>query len=156
MISNLVSKFECAGTIYTLAVAEDWYNQQVAFEGIPWYRFASRPTTTDNAIARGASNDGMNIIVYDATGDMTGSKGNTLEQYTGVSKLKGALTPDGGKNYYLDVINELSQYIYANVVLPEYPSTGTLNTGHSAVGTRCDRKWCGSRLYVEGTPTTIW
>jgi hypothetical protein len=78
---------------------------------VPWYRFASRPTTSLNAIARGAKNDAMNIIVYDATGDLTGSKGNTLEQYIGVSKLTGALTPEGEKNFYEDVINTRSQFV---------------------------------------------
>ena len=78
-----------AGTFYTIAAVDNWYNQQIAFEGIPWYRFASRPTSSLNALDRGASNDAMNIIVYDATGDESGSKGNMLESYFGVSKLKG-------------------------------------------------------------------
>ena len=118
MFLPLPSEFLSGATVFTLTSADDWYNQQIALEGIPWYRFASRPTTSLNAIARGAKNDAMNIIVYDATGDLTGSKGNTLEQYIGVSKLKGALTPEGEKNYYEDVINERSQFIYANHLSP--------------------------------------
>ena len=121
-------------TVFTLTSAADWYSQQVALEGIPWYRFASRPTTTLNAIARGAKNDAMNIIVYDATGDLTGSKGNTLEQYIGVSKLSGALTPEGEKNYYEDVINTRSQFVYANQPITWTAVAATLNAGRSAVG----------------------
>ncbi len=109
-----------------MASVESWYNQQIAFEGIPWYRFAPRPGTSLNAVARGANNDEMNIIVYDATGDETGSKGNTLESYTGVSKLKGALTPEGGKNYYHEVINERSGFVFAGAVLPASWSGNTL------------------------------
>jgi hypothetical protein len=121
-------------TVFTLTSASDWYSQQVALEGIPWYRFASRPTTTLNAIARGAKNDALNIIVYDATGDLTGSKGNTLEQYIGVSKLSGALTPEGEKNFYEDVINTRSQFVYANQPITWDAVSSTLNAGRSAVG----------------------
>ena len=39
------------------------------------YRFAGRPGTSQNARERGASNDELNIIVYDATGNLTGSTG---------------------------------------------------------------------------------
>jgi hypothetical protein len=121
-------------TVFTLTSAADWYSQQVALEGIPWYRFAPRPTTTLNAIARGAKNDAMNIIVYDATGDLTGSKGNTLEQYIGVSKLSGALTPEGDKNFYEEVINTRSQFVYANQPVTWAAVSTTLNAGRSAVG----------------------
>ena len=107
-----------SNVFYSVESVENWYNSQVAFEGIPWYRFASRPTSSFNAIERGAYNDAMNIIIYDATGDETGSKGNMLESYFGVSKLKGALTPEGEANYYHKVINERSGYIYAGALLP--------------------------------------
>ena len=126
-----------AGTFYQLAVAESWYDQQIAFEGIPWYRFAGRPGTSPNAAERGAKNDELNIIIYDATGDETGSKGNMLESYFGVSKLKGALTPAGEKNYYHTVINERSGQTYAGAVLPPLGGSLTnLNNGLSAVGTQ--------------------
>ena len=126
-----------AGTpdFYQLVSAESWYNQQVAFEGIPWFRFAPRPGTSLNALARGAKNDELNIIIYDATGDETNSKGNLLEAYYGVSKLKGALTPEGEANYYHKVINERSGFVYAGATLPEVTG-GTINDGNSAVGTQ--------------------
>ena len=124
-------KVSDGSTVFTLTSADNWYNQQIALEGVPWYRFASRPTTSLNAIARGAQNDAMNIIVYDATGDLTGSKGNTLEQYIGVSKLSGALTPEGEANFYEKVINEKSQFIYANQAISW---TSDLNSGLSPVG----------------------
>ena len=126
--------FGFAGSFYRVEVVENWYQQQIAFEGIPWYRFASRPTTTLNGIQRGAKNDAMNIIVYDATGDETGSKGNMLESYFGVSKLKGAVTPEGEPNYYHKVFNERSGYLYAGALLP-IADAGSLNTGLAAIGT---------------------
>ena len=123
-----------SNVFYTVASVDNWYNSQVAFEGIPWYRFASRPTSSFNAIERGAFNDALNIIIYDATGEETGSKGNMLESYFGVSKLKGALTPDGEANYYHKVLNERSGYVFAGATVPVI-STGTLNDNRDAVGT---------------------
>ena len=129
-----------AGSVYQLTAADDWYTQQIAFEGIPWYRFASRPTTTQQGVERGAINDAMNILVYDANGDETGSKGNLLESYFGVSKLKGALTPEGEPNYYRKVLNERSGYVYAGALIPVYGSplnatTADLGATMGAVGT---------------------
>ncbi len=129
--------------IYLLQAAGDWYTAQEAFSGVPWYRFASRPGTTQNALDRGALNDELNIIVYDASGVFTGTKGNTLEQFIGVSKLRGAVTQEGELNYYIDVINNRSGYLFANQVLTGADLDG-LNTGLSAVGTQlADGVKCG-------------
>jgi hypothetical protein len=118
--------------VFTIEYIGDWYNNQIAFQGLPWYRFASRPGTSLNAQDRGATNDEMNVIVYDATGDITGSKGNVLEAYIGVSKLKGATSPEGELNYYSDRINEFSGFIYAN--FPFELAKGGLNQGKSPIG----------------------
>ncbi len=123
---------------YQLSSAESWYDQQIAFEGIPWYRFAPRPGTSLNAQSRGAKNDEMNILVYDATGELTGSKGNTLEQYIGVSKLKGAVSPEGEANYYHKVMNEKGSFVYSGALIAPLQATDaspSINTGSSAVGT---------------------
>ena len=119
--------------VFYVNSAKDWYKEQIAFAGIPWYRFAGRPGTTQNAAERGALNDEMNIIVYDAAGDLTGSKGNTLESYFGVSKLAGAKTPEGDVNHYRSVINNRSSYLFAGSVI-DAPADG-INTNLSAVGT---------------------
>ena len=118
--------------VFQIEFIGDWYNQQVAFQGIPWYRFADRPGTSLNALDRGARNDEMNMIVYDATGDLTGSKGNVLEAYLGVSKLKGATTPEGEVNYYADRINEFSEFVFANQ--PYDLAKGGMNQGRADVG----------------------
>lgn len=103
-----------ANYVYRVLSAEDWYDQQIAYQGVPWYRFAPRPGTTRYALERGATGDGLNVLIYDTTGDLTGSKGNILESYIGVSKLASARTAEGENNYYIDVINQSSQYIWAN------------------------------------------
>ncbi|AEC52983.1 tail sheath stabilizer [Synechococcus phage S-CRM01] len=114
-------------SVFRISTFADWYSSQIAFQGIPWFRFASRPTTTVNAFDKGATNDGLNIILYDTTGALTGSKGNVLEQYFGVSKLIGARTQEGELNYYVDVINNRSNYIFANRDLTASDSVDELN-----------------------------
>lgn len=110
-----VGDFISDGTnVFEMDATDAWYDKQIAFAGIPWFRFASRPTTTINANDKGASNDEMHIIVYDANGDLTGSKGNVIESFYGVSKLRGAKTPEGDNNYYIDVLNRRSSNIFGN------------------------------------------
>ena len=118
--------------VFQVQFAGDWYRQQVAFQGLPWYRLAGRPGTSPDAMDRGAKNDEMNIIVYDATGDLTGSKGNVLESYIGVSKFYNAKTPEGETNYYADRINEFSDVIFALRAVKG--TNGPLNDGLVEVG----------------------
>ena len=119
--------------VFKLQSSGDWYTAQEAFAGLPWYRFASRPGTSQNAQERGASNDEVNIIIYDASGNFTGTKGNTLESYYGVSKLASARTQEGDDNYYINVINNRSSYLWANQTLES--EVGNINADLSAVGT---------------------
>ncbi len=118
--------------VFQIEFIGDWYNQQIAFQGLPWYRFADRPSTSLNALDRGARNDEMNILIYDATGDLTGSKGNVLESYLGTSKLKGATTPEGETNYFADRINAFSQFVYSNQ--PYDLANGEINQDRADVG----------------------
>jgi len=59
------------------------------------------------------NSDEMHIVVVDDGGKFTGVPGTILETYRGVSRATDAKTVDGGKNYYKDVINDNSDYIYA-------------------------------------------
>ena len=141
--------------VYRLRAAEDWYKNQIAFQGVPWYRFAPRPTATLDALDRGASGDGLNIIIYDETGALTGSKGNVLESFYGVSKFKGAETPEGENNYYVDVINSRSNYLFANRPLDDTPQGKLLpihlllNSGLDAAGDQIGDGKRGAYIAVE-------
>ena len=83
------------------------------FDGAP----GTSQWATDNA--RG-SGDEMHIVVYDTTGDITGSVataagGRTkgvIEIFGNVSKSSVAKTAQGSSNYYADVIYRESKYIY--------------------------------------------
>jgi phage tail sheath protein FI len=74
--------------------------------------FDTAPTTTAYAEAVGGSGDAIHIAVIDEDGDITGTKGSVIETYENVSVAKDAKTPQGAGNYYKEVINQRSQYIY--------------------------------------------
>ena len=108
--------------LHQIQALVDWYRTQIAFQGLYWDRFGPRPIDTPNAQERGVTNDGLNLIVYDATGDLTGSRGNVLETFFGVSKLRGTYTLDNQNNFYADRINNDSIYVYSNQALQPFKS----------------------------------
>ena len=100
---------------YSVSKVDDWYEQQIAFAGIPWTSFAARPGTSRHALESGAIDDEMHVIVYNVANNYKRvGRGSTFEQYLQVSKLKGAKTEEGSNNYYADLINENSEFIYSN------------------------------------------
>jgi phage tail sheath protein FI len=74
--------------------------------------FDSAPGTSDYAASSGASNDELHVIIIDANGAWTGTSGAVLEKFAFVSKASDAKKSDGTNNYYKDVINSRSQYIW--------------------------------------------
>lgn len=74
--------------------------------------FTSAPGTSDYAAARGGSNDELHIVVIDEDGLFTGRPNDVLETFGFVSQGVDAKTNDGGSNYYKNVINNQSKYIW--------------------------------------------
>lgn len=75
--------------------------------------FSGAPGTTNYASTiNSTANDEMHIVVVDEDGKFTGSKGTILEKFAFVSKASDAKTDTGESNYYKDVINKKSQYIW--------------------------------------------
>ena len=87
--------------------------------------FDSNPTTSEYLIRNnsnaGLANDEMHIVVLDTTGRISGTANTILEKYSFVSKASDAKTDDGSSNYYKDVINSRSKYIW----WLSHPSEGT-------------------------------
>jgi hypothetical protein len=90
------------------------YNQQTGGSFVwPWRaEFDSAPGTTSYTDGLGGSNDELHIVVYDADGGITGTVGAILEKFSYVSKASDARKSDGANNYYKDVINAQSRYIW--------------------------------------------
>ena len=82
--------------------------------------FDSAPGTSTYAAGKGFTDDEMHIVVFDRTGLINGFRKDTagertnavLETYPFVSKAFGAKTPQGGTNYYPDVIFKQSSFVY--------------------------------------------
>ena len=92
--------------------------------------FDKAPGTSPYAQANGGSNDELHIVVLDEDGGISGVKGDILETFAAVSKGSDAKTPQGGTNYYPDVIYNQSKYIY----WMDHNASGT-NWGSAVSGT---------------------
>lgn len=75
-------------------------------------QFDGAPGTSEFVAGVGGSNDEMHIIVVDATGAITGSAGTVLEKFAFVSKAGNAKSDTGATNYYKEVINRSSKYLW--------------------------------------------
>jgi oxalate decarboxylase/phosphoglucose isomerase-like protein (cupin superfamily) len=74
--------------------------------------FDSRPGTSAYVAERGGANDEMHLIVIDTKGVFSGVANTILEKFPFVSKAVDAKNDDGSSNYYVNVINDRSEFIY--------------------------------------------
>ena len=96
-----------------------------------YYDFVtSAPGTSPWATTRGGSADQMHIVVVDEDGEWTNVKGQVIEVFDAVSKASDAKNEDGSTNYYKEVINRQSQYLWWGG-----HTTGLTNAGSAASGT---------------------
>ncbi len=54
----------------------------------------------------------INIVVTDVDGKITGTVGQVLERFVGLSKASDARTPVGESNYYPQVLKMRSRFIF--------------------------------------------
>jgi phage tail sheath protein FI len=99
--------------------------------------FDSAPNTSTYAAAENPSSpttpvDELHIIVIDEDGVFSGTPGTVLEKFAFVSKASDAKKSDGTNNYYKNVVNSRSEYIW----WMDHPTTvtGTTNWGSVAAG----------------------
>jgi phage tail sheath protein FI len=86
-----------------------WTSSSINFKA----EFNGIPGTSNFVGLRGGSNDEMHIIVIDEKGKFTGLPNTILEKFAFVSKAYDAKNDDGSSNYFVNVINDRSKYIYA-------------------------------------------
>ena len=102
--------------------------------------FDSAPGTSDSAALLGHSNDELHIAVVDVDGTWSGTAGTVLEAFQFVSQASDAKKSDGQSNYYKEVINRTSSYVYWT----GHP-TGLTDAGESFAGQT------SATAYVTGT-----
>ena len=74
--------------------------------------FDRAPGTSSAAAREGSSNDEMHIVVVDEEGRITGTANTVLERFSSISKAADAKNEDGSTNYYVNVINQNSRYVW--------------------------------------------
>lgn len=82
-----------------------------------WELVDQSPTQSEYMRAQGntAANDELHVVVVDEDGKFSGVPGTVLEVFESVSRAIDAKTTDGASNYFKDVINDNSRFVwYAN------------------------------------------
>lgn len=97
-------------TVSDVAVSD--HNVQRRWEFYP--NFDQAPGTSTYATNAGGSNDEIHVVIADEDGEWTGTKGNVLETFSNVSVASDAKTEDGATNYYRNVLNQSSAYVWWN------------------------------------------
>ena len=80
--------------------------------------FDAKPTSLHTFTANDGTatnvDDEIHVLIIDENGLITGTPNNVVEKYQGLSLLSDATNADGSSNYYYDVINNQSQYVFVN------------------------------------------
>jgi hypothetical protein len=111
--------------------------------------FDSAANTSPYVADRNGINDELHIVVYDTTGQISGSVGTVLERFGYVSKASDAKNSDGSSNYYKDVINNRSKYVW----WAKHNTDGT-NWGTTASGTSFDELLEADSFSLSGGTST--
>tara|TARA_B100000902_G_scaffold44867_1_gene52453 strand:- start:5303 stop:7732 length:2430 start_codon:yes stop_codon:yes gene_type:complete len=95
--------------------AEDWYNTQtlgLENQTIFWKSLAEKPSTSSYASERSSRFDEMHVVVVDDTGKVTGSAGNIVEKWIGLSKASDAKISPSADIFYKNYIAQYSQNLF--------------------------------------------
>ena len=92
-------------------------------------QFGIAPGTSDYGTKNNSVNDELHIIVIDEDGKFTGTANTVLEKWAFVSKASDAKAPDGSTNYYKNILNDKSRYVWWTGHQP-----GGTNWGGAAAG----------------------
>ena len=98
------TKYTGSRDITSLAATKQWkYHDLVG----------GAPGTSVFTEEKGGAGDEIHVVVVDEDGDISGTKGTVLEVFDAVSRATDAKTESGESNYWIDVIERQSQWIYA-------------------------------------------
>jgi hypothetical protein len=116
--------------------------------------FDGAPSTSTYAANNSSSLDEVHIVVIDQLGYFTGVPGYVLEKFAFASKASDAKKSDGTNNYYKNVINTNSEYIYwmdHTAAGSDWGSTAVVGGAFATVGTAITRQLSGG---VDGLTAT--
>jgi len=96
-----------------------------------YYNFFDRaPDTSNYVTTAGGSTDQLHIAIVDEDGQWTGTKNQVIERFEAVSFALDAQNEDGTTNYYKNVINQQSSYMWWAA-----HNASNSNAGSAALGT---------------------
>ena len=148
--NDFIAKY--AGTLgnaLRVSISDGNTHSSFAYAGF----FDSAPGTSDYVASNGGSNDELHIVVVDITGQITGTANTVIERFGYVSKASDAKNSDGSTNYYKEVLNQRSKYVWWAAHNSEGTNWGTTATNTSfATLTAADNFNLNGGLTV--TPTT--
>lgn len=98
-----------------------------------------------------AANDELHLVVVDEDGMFTGSPGTVLEVFKGLSRATDAKLSDGSSNYYKNVINDRSNYVWWASDRANAPSATAMLVASSTNVTPLSLSFQGG---VDGDETT--
>ena len=75
-------------------------------------QFTSAPATSTYVNNKGGANDEIHIVVVDEDGLFSGTRGTVLEKFPFVSKASDGKDDSGNSNFYKNVLETKSEYIY--------------------------------------------
>ena len=99
-------KYTGTRAITTLPITKKWKYHNLV-DSAPGTSLYAQPIKAD-------AFDELHIVVLDAGGEITGTKGTVLEVYEGLSRATDAKTESGESNFFRDVIERKSKWIYAH------------------------------------------
>ena len=114
---DIVDQVGVVTGITSALVPQDWFdNQEVELQNgrvsVPWNTLANRPTTTEFARSRNSRFDEFHIVIFDATGEVTGNAGTILEKNIGISKGRDAEFSVGTPSYWRKYLANVSRYSF--------------------------------------------
>lgn len=117
--------------------------------------FDTAPGTTSAAAALGASNDEVHVVVVDTLGLFGGVPGAALETYAYLSKALDGKDENNGPSFYMDVLNDQSQYVWAlkpatNATLAAVNAAGAGGGSVTAIAVTA-----GGSGYAQGAAVTL-
>ena len=95
-----------------VAVANTWTTTNWQRQWEYWSYFDRAPGTSQYATDRAATTDEMHVVVVDEDSKFLGVVDNLTERYAHVSKASDGKSLNGDNNYYVNVLNRESQYVW--------------------------------------------
>lgn len=103
--------------------------------------FDAAPGSSDYVLTAGGQQDEMHIVVADEDGQISGVANTVIEKFSNVSKAADAKTADGTGNFFKNVINQNSRWIW-----------WATNSGY---GTNVGKNAAGVNFFTGSTNTPL-